>query len=165
MKDLSRLTYFMGIEAIRNSSRLHLRQTRYIIDLLDNVQLIGIRSYRAPYVSGSKMSKFDGEIIPDPSKYRHMIGALQYITLIHPDTAYSVNQLCQHIQAPTFAHWTTAKCMLRCLKHTLDYVFSTNLVPLLLMPIMTLIGPLILMTDDQLVVIVFCWTQSNILVG
>jgi hypothetical protein len=121
MKDLSRLTYFMGIEAIRNSSRLHLRQTRYIIDLLDNVQLIGIRSYRAPYVSGSKMSKFDGEIILDPSKYRHMMGALQYITLIHPDTAYSVNQLCQHIQAPTFAHWTIAKCMLRCLKHTLDY--------------------------------------------
>ena len=76
MKDLGQLTYFLGIEAIRNSSGLHLRQTRYIIDLLDRVQLTGIRPYRAPYVSGSKLSKFDGESIPDPSEYRQTVGAL-----------------------------------------------------------------------------------------
>jgi len=32
-----------------------------------------------------------------------------------------VNQLCQHLQAPTSAHWTTAKRVLRYLKHTLDH--------------------------------------------
>jgi len=40
------------------------------------VNLIGIRPYRAPYVSGSKLSKFDGEILPDPSEYMHTVGAL-----------------------------------------------------------------------------------------
>jgi histone deacetylase 1/2 len=121
MKDLGQLIYFLGIEATRNSSGLHLRQTRYIIDLLNRVRLFGIRPYRAPCVSGSKLSKFDGELLPDTFEYRQTVGALQYVTLTRPDIAYSVNQLCQHIQAPTCTHWTTTKRVLRYLKHTLDY--------------------------------------------
>jgi histone deacetylase 1/2 len=109
MKDLGQLIYFLGIEATRNSSGLHLRQTRYIIDLLNRVRLFGIRPYRAPCVSGSKLSKFDGELLPDTFEYRQTVGALQYVTLTRPDIAYSVNQLCQHIQAPTCTHWTTTK--------------------------------------------------------
>jgi histone deacetylase 1/2 len=77
MKDLGQLTYFLGIEATRNSSGLHLRQTRYIIDLLNHVRLLGIRPYRAPCASGCKLSKFDGELLPDPSEYRQTVGALQ----------------------------------------------------------------------------------------
>jgi len=45
MKDLGQLTYFLGIEAIHNSSGLHLSQTRYIIDLLNRVRHLGIRPY------------------------------------------------------------------------------------------------------------------------
>ena len=121
MKDLGQLSYFLGIEATRDSSGLHLRQTRYIIDLLDHVNLIGIRPYRAPCVSGPKVSKFNGDPLLDPSEYRHTVGALQYIALTRPDIAYSVNQLCQHMQAPTTAHWTAAKRVLRYLKTTLDF--------------------------------------------
>ena len=112
MKDLGQLSYFLGIEATRDSSGLHLRQTQYIIDLLDSVNLIGIRPYRAPCVSGTKLSKFDGDPLLDPSEYRHTVGALQYITLTRPDIAYSVNQLCQHMQALTIAHWIAAKYVL-----------------------------------------------------
>lgn len=42
MKDLSHFSYFQGIEASHSSSGLHLRQTRYIIDLLDRVKLLDI---------------------------------------------------------------------------------------------------------------------------
>jgi len=132
---------------------LHLRQTRYIIDLLDRVQLTGIRPYRAPCVSSSKLFEFDGEILPDPSEYRHTVGALQYVILTRPDITYSVNQLCQHLQAPTFAHWTAAKRVLRYLKHTLDHglfykpgSFGINVI---------LIGLVILMIDVSFVVMVF----------
>jgi len=97
IKDLGQLIYFLGIEATHNSSSLHLRQTRYIIDLLDRVQLTGIHLYRAPCVSGSKLSKFNGDSIPNPSKYRQTIVALQYVTLTCPDIAYSINQLYQHM--------------------------------------------------------------------
>ncbi|RVX07745.1 Retrovirus-related Pol polyprotein from transposon RE1 [Vitis vinifera] len=56
MKNLGQVSYFLGIEATRDSSGLHLWQTRYIIDLLDRFNLIGIRPYRAPCVSGTKLS-------------------------------------------------------------------------------------------------------------
>ena len=81
MKDLRQLSYFLGIEATRDSFDLHLQQTRYIIDLLDHVNLIGIRPYRAPCVSGTKLSKFDGDPLLDPSEYRHTIGVLIYNAL------------------------------------------------------------------------------------
>ena len=32
-----------------------------------------------------------------------------------------MNQLCQHMQAPTIAHWIAAKRVLRYLKNTLDF--------------------------------------------
>ena len=121
MKDLRQLSYFLGIEATHDSFGLHLRQTRYIIDLLDRFNLIGIRPYRAPCVLGTKLSKFDGDPLLDHFEYRHTVGALQYITLTCLDIAYSVNQLCQHMQALTIAHWTAAKRVLRYLKNTMDF--------------------------------------------
>jgi len=62
MKDLGQLAYFLGIKATHSFFGLHLRQTRYIINLLDRVHLLGIRPYRALYVSGSKLSKFVGNL-------------------------------------------------------------------------------------------------------
>jgi histone deacetylase 1/2 len=121
MKDLGDLSYFLGIEAARDQTGLHLRQSKYIADLLDRANMVGSRPYKAPCISGSKMSKFDSELLVDPSEYRHIIGALQYVTITRPNFAYSVNQLCQHLQAPTSTHWTSAKRVLRYLKHTPDF--------------------------------------------
>jgi hypothetical protein len=79
------------------------------------------KTYGAPYLTGSKMSRFDGEVLSDPTTFRHVVGALQYATLTWPDLAYSVNQLCQHMHQPTTVHWTTAKRVLRYLKGSIDY--------------------------------------------
>jgi hypothetical protein len=43
------------------------------------------------------MTKMDGDALPDPTAYRHIVGALQYCTLTRPDIAYTVNQLCPYI--------------------------------------------------------------------
>ena len=45
-------------------------------------------------VSGTKLSSFNGDLLYDIINYRHIIGALQYYTIIRPDIAYAVNQLC-----------------------------------------------------------------------
>jgi delta 1-pyrroline-5-carboxylate dehydrogenase len=120
MKDLGSLTYFLGIQATRNIAGLHLRQSKYIINLLDRAQMTECKPYAAPCSAGSKMSKFDGNPLSNPTKYRHIVGALQYVTLTRPDIAYSVNQLCQHMHAPTSAHLTAAKRVLRYLKGSID---------------------------------------------
>jgi hypothetical protein len=121
IKDLGELNYFLGIQATRDNSSLHLRQSKYILDLLDRTQMTTSKPYLAPCAAGSKMSKYDGIPLPNPTIYRHIVGALQYVTLTRPDIAYSVNQLCQHMHAPTSAHFTAAKRVLRYIKGLVDH--------------------------------------------
>jgi hypothetical protein len=75
---------------------------------------------KSPCASGVKLSKFDGTSLLDPAEYRHVVGALQYCTLTCLEIAFAVNQLCHHMHAPSTAHWTVAKRVLRYLKDSVD---------------------------------------------
>ncbi|XP_019163451.1 PREDICTED: uncharacterized protein LOC109159794 [Ipomoea nil] len=47
----------------------------------------------------------------NPTQYRRIAGALQYLTITRPDLSYIVNRLCQCMHTPTVisrARWTTA---------------------------------------------------------
>jgi len=130
IKDLGPLHYFLGIQATRTSNGLHLCQSKYVADLLTRTQMQDAKPASSPCAAGSKLSKFDGETLPDYSEYRSIVGALQYCTLTRPDIAFSVNQLCQHLHHPTTAHWIAAKRVLRFLKHTSNhglFYSTTNL--------------------------------------
>jgi len=90
------------------------------------------KPYCTPCLSGAKMSRFTGEVLSNPSEYRQIVGALQYATLTRLDIAYSVNQLCQHMHAPTSIHWTAAKRVFHYLKGTIDSSLSYTKGPLTL---------------------------------
>jgi hypothetical protein len=94
---------------------------QYIVDLLHRANMVGAKPYNSPCISGSKLSKFDGDPLPDPSLYRHLVGALQYCTLTRLDIAFSVNQLCQFLHAPITQHFTAAKRVLRYLKSIITH--------------------------------------------
>jgi histone deacetylase 1/2 len=67
-----------------------------------------------------KLSRHDGQLLSpeDTTRYRSVVGALQYLMLTRPDIAFSVNKVCQFLQTPTEVHWTAVKRILRYLKHT-----------------------------------------------
>jgi histone deacetylase 1/2 len=68
----------------------------------------------------------DGDLLGpnDCTKYRSIVGFLQYLTLTRPDIAYSVNKVCQYLHAPTTSHWTAAKRILRYVKDTINLGIS-----------------------------------------
>jgi histone deacetylase 1/2 len=51
-----------------------------------------------PLSVSDKLSLVDGEVLSneDSTRYKNIVGALQYITLTRPDIAFSVNKVCQN---------------------------------------------------------------------
>ncbi|XP_026415820.1 uncharacterized protein LOC113311186 [Papaver somniferum] len=117
--DLGDLHFFLGIEAHRSSSGLHLSQTRYTLDILERVDLLTAKPVSTPIVVGTKMSAHDGTLFPDATLYRSLEGALQFLTMTRPDITYDVNQVCQFMHAPTDIHFLAVKRIFRYLKGTL----------------------------------------------
>jgi len=62
----------------------------------------------------------------DATRYRSIVGALQYLTLTRPDIAFSVNKVCQFLHAPTTVHWAAMKRILRYLKQCVRLGIKIN---------------------------------------
>jgi hypothetical protein len=110
LKDLGPLHYFLGIQVTCDTSGIHVCQSKYISKLLHKTNMHESKFSKSPCTSGFKLSKLDGPTLSDPTIYRQVVGALQYCTLTRPEIAYSVNQLCQHMHAPTTTHWIAITC-------------------------------------------------------
>jgi len=121
VKDLGPLSYFLGIQVSRTAAGLHLCQSKYVANLLKRTHMAEAKPAKSPCAAGSKLSRYDGEALPNAYEYRSVVGALQYCTLTRPDIAYSVNQLCQHLHHPTSTHWVAVKRVLRFLKNSMTH--------------------------------------------
>ncbi|XP_019258820.1 PREDICTED: uncharacterized protein LOC109237033 [Nicotiana attenuata] len=116
MKDLGNLHYFLDIQAVRTSHSLHLSRLKYICYLNFTCKPV-----RTPLASRNSISLVDGELLSDPSEYRSMGGALQYLTMTRPDIAYAVNVVSQFMHAPRTTHMHCVKRIFRYLQGTLTY--------------------------------------------
>jgi histone deacetylase 1/2 len=57
----------------------------------------------------------------DATRYRSVVGGLQYLTLTHPDISFAVNKVCQYLHAPRDPHWVAVKRILRFVKLTIGH--------------------------------------------
>lgn len=107
LKDLGDLHYFLGIEVTHSNQGLVLTQQGYDIELLKRVDMLSSKLVATPLSSTEKLSKLDGDSLgpEDLTRYRSVVGALQYLTLTRPDIAFSVNKVCQFLHSPTTVHW------------------------------------------------------------
>ena len=58
----------------------------------------------------------DGDPLPNPTRYRHLIGSLVYLAVTRPDISYPVHILSQFVSAPTFVHYSHLLHVLRYLR-------------------------------------------------
>jgi len=122
LKDLGDLHFFLGIEVKRGHGGLTLTQERYAMDILKRWGMQSCKSVDTPLSPSKKLSIESGDKLgPDDStKYRSMVGALQYLTLTRPDIAFAVNKVCQFLHAPTTVHWSAVKRILRYVSGTIN---------------------------------------------
>lgn len=121
LKEPNDLHYFLGVEATRTSSGLHLMQRKYIIDLLTKTKMLDVKPVTTPMAASPKLTLQSGNPITDPRDFRMIVGSLQYLSITRPDIAYSVNRLSQFMHCPTEDHLQAAKRVLRYLAGTLSH--------------------------------------------
>ncbi|XP_043704591.1 uncharacterized mitochondrial protein AtMg00810-like [Telopea speciosissima] len=80
--------------------------------------MVDCKAVKTPMATTVKPSDSGGALMFDPTKYRSVVGALQYVTLTRPDVSFSVNKVCQFMHAPTEDHWQLVKRILRYLRST-----------------------------------------------
>jgi hypothetical protein len=119
-KDLGSLSYFLGLEATPTTDGLFISQLKYARDILTRAQLLDSKPVHTPMVVSQHLSA-DGPLFSDPTLYRSLVGALQYLTITRPDIAHVVNSVSQFLHSPTDNHYLTVKRILRYVKGTLHF--------------------------------------------
>jgi hypothetical protein len=121
MKDLGPLHYFLGITVERRPDGLLLHQRTYTLDVLKRAVMTNCKPCSTPVDLKAKLAADSGPSVRDPSQFRSIAGALQYLTFTRPDIAYVVQQVCLHMHDPWESHLTAMKRILRYLWGTPDY--------------------------------------------
>ncbi|GJY55513.1 ribonuclease H-like domain-containing protein [Tanacetum coccineum] len=120
MTDLGSLNYFLGISVTRDSSGMFLSQSRYAMEILERAHMLQCNPSRTPVDTESKLGA-DGDPVSDPTLYRSLAGALQYLTFTRPDISYAVQQVCLYMHDPREPHFSALKRILRYIRGTIDH--------------------------------------------
>jgi hypothetical protein len=121
VKDLGVLHHFLRVTAEPRPSGLLLYQRQYILDILERAKMIDCKPCSTPVDTHAKLSEVESDPVEDPTGYRSLAGALQYLTFIRPDISYAVQQVCLHMHDPREPHLAALKRLLRYLWGTVDY--------------------------------------------
>jgi hypothetical protein len=138
--DLGTLNYFLGLEVSSFANGLFLSQVKYAHNILACAQLLDCKPTTTLMVVLKQLSS-DGDAFTDPTLYHSMVGALQYLTITHPDLTHAVNlsvDICNLPRCITFKPLNVSFGMLRIL--FIMAFISLPLHLLVLLPTLTLIG-------------------------
>nr|GEZ61435.1 ribonuclease H-like domain-containing protein [Tanacetum cinerariifolium] len=119
MTDLGLLNFFHGISATHTTSGIFLSKMKYATEILERIQMLNYNPCRTP-VDTEKKLRPEGSPVTDPTLYRSLAGALQYLTFTQPDLSYAVQQLCLYMHDPREPHLIDMKRVLRYLRGTTD---------------------------------------------
>lgn len=127
MTDLGSLSHFLGIHVTRSAAGMFLSQRQYCLDIIQRAAMDDCNISKTPIEAGSKLSISDGDLLDNPTHYRSLAGALQYLTITRPDISYAVQQACLFMHAPRTSHLNLIKRIIRYIKGTLDH--GTRITP------------------------------------
>eukprot|EP00253_Pinus_taeda_P034215 PITA_34215 len=82
------------------------------------------------YSNGTKLklTSIKGKEFEDATKYRQLVGSLNYLTTTRLDISFAVGILSRFMKNPCGGHWSAAKRVLRYLKGTQEFGIKYTLV-------------------------------------
>jgi hypothetical protein len=92
----------LGIELKHLANGIVLSQAKYAHDLLRRVGMLSCKLVPTPLAISEKLSAHQGTSLEpeDTTKYRSVVGALQYLTHTRPDLSFAINKVCQYLHSP-----------------------------------------------------------------
>ena len=121
MKDLGALSYFLGIAVTRHAGGIFLSQRQYASEIIDRAGMSTCKPSPTPVDTKPKLGTTSTTPYADPSYYRSLAGALQYLTFTRPDISYVVQKVCLYMHDPREAHMHAPKRIVCYLQGTLDH--------------------------------------------
>jgi hypothetical protein len=121
MKDIGPLHHFLGISVQHQADKLFLTQCQLALDVLKCAGMVDCKLVSTPMDTQIKVSTTFGPPVADPTQFRSLTGALQYLTFTRPNIAYVVQQICLHMHDPQEPHLVAMKRILHYLRGSLDF--------------------------------------------
>lgn len=121
MTDSGQISSFLGISAKYNDKVLFLSQSTYAKEILIRVGMHECKPVSAPVNLKSKLAEDEGKSVTNPTEYRSLAGALQYLTFTRPDISYAVQQICLFMHDPREPHLQALRRILRYVQGTKEH--------------------------------------------
>jgi hypothetical protein len=110
----------LGVTVEPRQSGLLLHQRQYALDILERAGMTDCKPCSTLVDTQAKLYATLGDPVSDPSAYRNLVGALQYLTFTRPDLTYAVQERCLHMHDPRESHLATLKRLLSYVNGTVD---------------------------------------------
>lgn len=110
----------MGLEISYTSSGLFVGQAKYARDIVEHADLLDSKPVSTPLFAGDSLVS-TGSSLWDPTLYRSLVGALQYLTITRPDLSFAINMTSQFLQSLMDVHFSAVKRILRYVKGTIHF--------------------------------------------
>ncbi|TXG69580.1 hypothetical protein EZV62_004515 [Acer yangbiense] len=85
--------------------------------LLEDTGYLDCKPTSVPMDPKLTLSSIDGDLIPDVTHYRRLVGRLLYLTLSRPDITFAVHRLTQFLSQPRLPHLKAVHHLHRYLKN------------------------------------------------
>ena len=119
--NLGYIHYFLGIEVTQHPKSIFLSQKKYIRDLLNRFCMTECNPLTILMEQNLKLTSIEGKEFEDATRYRQLVGSLNYLTTTRLDISFVVGILSGFMQKPCEGHWSVAKRVLMYLNGTQDF--------------------------------------------
>ena len=119
MKDMGRLSTFLGIDIKPTSNGMFLSQSNYLIQLLNRFKMSDCNPIKTPIETKNDIENASDSLTNEP--YKELIGCLLYVTqTTRPDLSYAINYFSRFQSDPKVVHWKGLKRILRYVRGTVS---------------------------------------------